>query len=324
MFRQDHTPKKEIVNIVFNNNGCGDHIAYMSAIKYIRDYNPWVHINLIVPNFFYDLACNLVPNIEIHKFSEGTKAAKFGHTIIKTGDSKFDTLKSHLVDNAFAIICNKQVSDVHKNYCTLNTDTIDISKFNLVPNKYIVITTGFTAEVRELLPHTVNELAQYVIKKGYTPVFLGKKNASLGLEGRNNLIGKFKNEIDYSVGVDLIDKTTLPEAGKIIANSRVIIGVDNGLIHLAATTDVSIVAGFTSVSPHTRLPYRNNTLGYNCYTVVPEESLACRYCQTNWDFIYNHEFTKCWYKENKLDSEIKCVKQLNSLKFIEQLEKILN
>lgn len=322
MFREGHTPKKEIVNIVFNDAGCGDQIARMVAIKYIRDYNAWVDINLIVPDYFYDLACNLVPNIEIHKFSEGTSAAKFGHPLIKTSENKFDTLKSHIVDNAFAILCNKQVTNEFKNYCKLNTDIVDISKFNL-PEKYIVITTGFTAEVRELLPHTVNELAQYIIKKGYTPVFLGKKNAPLGLNSKFNLRGNFKNEIDYSVGIDLIDKTTLPECGKIIAGARTIIGNDNGLCHLAGCSDIPIVVGFTTVSPETRLPYRDNTLGHNCYPVVPDESLACRFCQTNWDFIYDHLFTKCWYKEKGISKDIECVKQLNSLKFIEQLEKIL-
>lgn len=323
MFREGHSPKKEIVNIVFNHNGAGDMIASMTAIKYLRDYYPHVQINLIVPDFFYDLACNLVPNIEIHKFSEGTKVAYFDKSIIKTSECRYDTLKSHLVDNAFASICNKQITDNSlKNYCKLNLDNINIEKFNL-PKKYVVITTGFTAEVRELLPHTTNELAQYIIKKGYVPVFLGKKNASLGLEGRTNLKGNFKNEIDYSVGIDLIDNTSLPEAGKIINGAKSIVGLDNGLLHLAATTSCPIVYGFTSVAPETRLPYRCNILGYNCYPVTPDESLACRYCQTNWDYFYSHNFTKCWYKENGQDTEIKCVKNLNSLKFIEQLEKIL-
>lgn len=320
-FRKGHTPKKEIVNIVFNCSGLGDQIARMSAIRYLRDNCPWVQVNLITPDYFYELACNLVPGIEIHKFSEGPKVAYLGESILKTSECRFNTLSSHLVSNAFAVICNQEVGIEHQNYCKTNLEGIDISKFNL-PKKYIVITCGFTSKTREMLPNVVNELSSYVLSKGYTPVFLGKKEAPLGLEGRNNLIGNFKEEIDLSLGIDLIDRTNLIEAAVVIAGAKTIIACDNGLVHLAATTEVPIVVSFTNVRKETRLPIRNNQIGWNCYPIEPDESLECRFCQSNW-ILKKQKFTECFYVENKLDTKIRCVENITSNKYIKELEKIL-
>jgi ADP-heptose:LPS heptosyltransferase len=319
MFRQDHIPKKEIINIVFNHNGMGDWIAYMTAINHIKTNNPWVQINLLVPDLFFDLACNLVPGIEVHKFSEGPKAAKFGHRIIRTADCSFTSLRSHLVNNGFAIICNKDVEIQDKNYCKLNP--VDISKFNL-PQKYVIVTCGFTSKTREMPPDIVNKLSDYIISKNYIPVYLGKKEAKLGLDGRNNLKGNFRAEIDFTKGINLIDKTNLVEAGSIINGAKCLIACDNGLAHLAGCTDIPIVVSYTNVKKEHRLPIRNNILGWNCYPIEPDETVQCRFCQSNWSFV-KQEFTECYYVEQKLDNEIKCVKNLTIEKYINELEKIL-
>lgn len=321
MYRDGHFRSKQPVNILFNIGGLGDYVGAMTAIKYIKETWKHVEINLIVPDFFQELAKNLVPGITIRKFSDGNHHWLNGQPSYQYRNVH-DTLRTHIVDNAFSLFANKQVEIEHKNYCKLDTKSIDISKFNL-PEKYVVITTGFTAEVREMLPHVVNEVASYAKKKGYEVVFLGNKGVPTGLDSQKILVGNFKQEVDFTVGHNLIDQTNLLEAGKIISNAKAIVGVDNGLLHLAGTTDIPIVAGFTTVSPELRLPYRNNMLGWNCYTIVPDASLKCRFCQSNWNFDFKNNYTKCYYKENKMDNEIKCVKMLTGLKFINELEKFL-
>lgn len=321
MYRDSHFRPKTPVNILFNDGGLGDHIGRMTAIKYIRDTWKHVEINLVVPDFFQELAKKLVPGIMVRKFSDGNHYWINGHHSIQTRNSH-DTLRSHIVDNAFSLLANKQVEIEDKNYCKLDLNNTDISHFNL-PNKYVVLTTGFTAEVREMLPEAVNGVAQFVKSKGYEVVFLGSKAATTGLDSQKILIGHFKNDIDFSAGYDLIGKTDLLEAAKIIAGAKVIVGVDNGLLHLAGCTDTHILAGFTTVESIYRVPIRNNELGWNCTVIEPPKSLKCRFCQSNWNFMPGVNFTKCYYKEQKIDKEIKCVNSMSADRFNKELEKIL-
>lgn len=321
MFRGDHPKTKEHINFLFNSGGMGDHICNMPAIWYAYTQYPHIVPHLWVPDFFLDLAKNLLPGVIIKPFSRqkeyndkmpGKQIYSQQHTSMST----------HLVDTAFHMLLDKSVDIEHKNYRLLNLDKISIKKFTL-PEKYVVVTTGFTAEVREMLPNVVNSVSAYIKEKGYTPVFLGSHVAKVGTTMVNDIKGTFKADVNYNAGIDLIDKTTLLEAGKIISGAKCIVGLDSGLLHLAGCTDTPIVASFTSVKPEHRLPYRKNQLGWNCYPIEPPATLACRGCQSNWEFIFTHDYRKCFYVENKLDTEIQCVKSLTSDLYIEQLEKIL-
>ncbi len=291
-------------------------------MDYIHKTQPHCVIHLWVPDYFLDLAKNLLhKDIIVKPFSKGDKEFNKELPGRKTSSVSHDTLKTHLVDHTFHVLANAMGPIEDKNYRKLNTSRIDISKYN-VPEKYVVVTTGFTAEVREFTAQAVNEVVQYIKSKGYDVVFLGSQKADVGAYDKA-VIGHFNKHIDYSQGLNLVNTTTLLEAGKIISQAKTIVGVDNGLLHLAGTTDIPIVAGFTTVKPEHRAPYRNNELGWNFFPVVPPESLACRFCQSNWDYVYGLDFRNCYYKERKLDTEIKCTKSLTSNLFIEQLEKIL-
>lgn len=323
MLRNKNDLPHEEVNILFNAGGLGDCIARMTVVKYLIKIYPYVTFYIYVPDYFEDLAKNLVPEARIRIFSKADKQYNVKLGARKSDTESHSTLRSHLVDQAFHVLADKQVDIEHKNYCKLRTKSINIYNFKL-PEKYVVITTGYTAIVREMKSKTVNELTDYIISKGYTPVFLGNKQTEIGLPGDHLLIkGNFPDAINYSKGIDLIGKTSLLEAGKIISESKCIIGLDNGLMHLAGTTNAPIIGGFTTVEPKYRMPYRDNTLGKDFYPVVPDESLACRFCQSNWDFIYDHDFRECYYIKKEMDNEIQCTKSLTSDKFIVQLEKIL-
>lgn len=314
MFRDGHRPRKEILQVTFNNGGIGDHIAYMSAVKYIKETFKFVEIHLFVPDFFFELAHNLVPGLLIYKFSD---IPKYWSDELPTKQTKnvHSTLKTHLVDHGFHLLCDAQPSIEKKNYCRLTP--VPISQFGL-PASYCVVTTGFTAQVREMIPETVNVICEYLNARNITPVFLGSKSAPVGTKNFK-LIGNFNNEVDYSKGIDLIDKTSLVEAGSIIAGAKAIVGLDCGLLHLAGTTSTPIVFGTTTVESHLRVPYRDNVLGKNCYVVEPPKSLKCRFCQSNWEFMYkdNLDFKVCFYKDYK------CTQSLTADKYIKFLDVIL-
>lgn len=312
MYRETQEPM--FINIVNDNGGLGDAIARLPAIKYINDKHPhitpifWVHDYLeeFIKHVFQGSRVIVKPFKDIKDILP-YKARCFSI-------HKYSNLGSHLTDHAFHVIVNKDVDLIDKNYLKPNFDSINIDEFNL-PTNYVVMSTGFTAPVREFLPNYINLVNEYILEKGYNLVFLGQKVTKTGVT--HDIKGKFNEEIDYDLGINLIDRTDLLQASKIIQNATAIVGLDNGLLHLAGCTDTAIVGGFTSVEPKYRMPYRHNVLGWNYYPVVPKESLTCRFCQSNMTFTYDNDFKLCYYKDYE------CVKQLDANAYIKELEKIL-
>lgn len=311
MYRKNHIFNKLHYNFNFGAGGLGDNIARLPVIKYIIDNHPHIIIHFWVQDYFVELAKKSLgkkDNLIIKSHTEGkTKYKDFYYARNPDHRESITNIATHMTDHCFYTVAHRGVTNEYKNY--LKFDPIDISYLNL-PSKYIVVTTGFTSKTREWVPESIDGVVDFILKQGYTPVFIGRSETHSGL---NQIIkGNFK--ADYSKGINLIDKTNLFEAHAIMANSKCVVGLDNGLLHLACMSDATVVFGFTSVTPEHRLPYRYNKLGWNCYSVVPPESLGCRFCQSNMIFALEHSFTDCFYKD------FECTKQLSSNLFIEQIK----
>lgn len=303
------------VNFILNHGGLGDHIATLPVFKYFETQYPWMTPYVYVPDYFLPLIRNMLPNTISRPFSKQKKMFNDDFFARQTQIMQHDTLSTHLTDYAFHTLGNKQVEAKHKNYLKLNLDWIKIDKFNL-PEKYVVITTGFTAKIREFLPEKVNAIVRYLNEKNMPVVFLGQKQTYAGINDFV-IIGKFNEEIDYSKGINLVDKTSLLEAGKIIAQSKAIVGIDNGLLHLAGCSDVAIIGGYTSVNPILRNPYRNDILGWNCYNIIPPEDCPERFFQSETDFVFNFDMRNSYNGNNDTPKSLKIED------FIAALEKVL-
>lgn len=311
-------PKTKTINLMLLDGGVGDHIASLVAVNYVIEQYPWITPLVWMPDYLVALAKHLLPqDTYIKGFSDmrgqydpskPTKTTKWdGHT---------SPMKIHLVDYAFLRLCDENPDIKHKNYLKINTKTLQVLD---LPVDYVVFTTGFTADVREWPATEINKTAKFVKSKGYTPVFLGETQTKTG--GSHIIKGTFKEEIDFSLGISLIDKTSLLQAAGIINNAKAVLGVDNGLLHLAGCTDTTIIGGYTTVTPQIRLPIRNNVLGSNCHTVVPGADLECSFCQQNTNFLYGHDYRNCLFKD--APKKNKCTTQMTAEKFILKLETVL-
>lgn len=315
MFREGFKPKPETVNIIFMDGGVGDHMASLVATNYAIKTYPWIKFLVWVPDFLLDFAKNVMPNAKINNYSSmRTKYNPNLPTKTTKWDGVVSPMKTHVLDYAFLKICDENPGIEHKNYLKINPDKIRTDHIKL-SDKYVVLTVGYTASVREFPAGHVNKIAAYIKSSGYEVVFLGQTATKTGTA--HIIKGKFDESIDLSVGKNLIDKTTLTQAAKIMRNATAVIGVDNGLLHVAGCTDTPIIGGFTTVNPELRMPVRNNVLGYNYYPIVPDNSLKCSFCQVKTNFLYGHDYVNCLYKDNL------CTKQMTAEKFITQLEKFL-
>lgn len=316
MFRSGQEAPKEALNIFLNNGGLGDCIAALPAVAHAAQQN--TIITLFVPGYFVDFAKDVLPNIQILGFNDIEKRDKQA-SAVQTISATHTPMRMSLIDFASTMIIDKQLDDNEKNYLKYPIGKNSISRFKL-PEKYVVLTPGYTAPVREWLPEIVNKISEYIFSKGYIPVFLGTDKTLLVVNHGSSSVtykGRFNEAVDYSLGLNLVNQTNLSEATEIMARAKAVVGLDNGLLHLAGCTDVPIIGGFTTVDPKYRMPYRNDVLGWNFYPVVPDKTLECRFCQSSWSFVYEKDFKLCYY------DDYKCTKELTADKYIEQLEKIL-
>lgn len=311
-------PHPKAINILFDDGGLGDNIARIPVLNYIYQNYPNTYISVFIHDYFVPVIKNYIgakkDRIYIYKWSERHKY--YDPTVPTKSFQRgaYSNLSMQMTEHSFAITCNTVPSSEWMNYPKLELSAVDISGFAL-PEKYIVVTSAFTAAVREFLPEYINKVVSELKSRGENIVFLGQKITQTGTD--HVIEGNLSEAIDFSQGVNLIDRTSLLQAAKIMGNAKCVIGLDNGLLHLAACTDVPVVSGFTTVKPEHREAFRHNTKGWNWFSVVPPESLSCRFCQSKCVFTAGVDFRFC--PLNTYD----CVKQLSAELYLEQIEKAL-
>lgn len=317
--KEGKKPKPVTINCTVGDAGFGDCLAYLVVVDHILKEIPWVKPLIWVPDYLKDFAKHVLPqNANINNFT-AAKAGKYNDKILGVSTrlaGQHTPMRIHPIDYAAHMLLDGDLPIKKKNYLRFNPEGIDLSKFNL-PEKYVVVSVGATTKTKELPLETMKQIVDYVIEKGYTPVFLGKKYSDGG--GKTGAVKANLADIDYTKGLDLTDKTNIMEACAIIAKSKAYVGMEGGLCHLAGFTDVPIISGYSFVDPDKMLPIRNSKQGYNCYPVIPEESLECRYCQTRTPLLYEANYFHCWYGPD----DYTCLKQLTFSKWKMQIDKVL-
>lgn len=185
---------------------------------------------------------------------------------------------------------------------------VPVDHFEVDFDKAVIFVTTYRDITRHWPAEEINKTAEAVKDMGLLPVFIGKTGAIANW--KNNLA---KTEWEYpGFGVDLTNKTTLPEMATLMAKSRCVVGMDSGPIHVAMTTDTPVVAGFTNVSPDARIPHRKAPT----LPVIANE-LICRFCQSDWNLDF-WNFQKCPRGLEKPE----CSQMMTAPKFIEAIKKL--
>lgn len=313
-------------NFVYDEGGMGDCIASLPIQEYITRYHPHVVQHLWIPDYFVDFATRcLSPGPIIRGYSDAKK--KFRPELLGRSfkGHRVSNFSMHSTDYAATFLLGKTLDPDEKSYLQPKMDDIEFPIIDELEGRYVVVCTGSTSVVRELLPEYINRICDYLHDKRVIPVFLGKDSVQAG-GGSFHIETTFSEQVHWTEGIDLRGKTDMVQACKIISGAKAIVGLDNGLLHLAGCTETPIVGGFTSVRPNHRMPYRHGVLGWNYFPVtLSKEELACIGCQSNWSFssLMKHRFETCYYAPQAEAKDIECVKLLTADKYIEQLEKVL-
>jgi ADP-heptose:LPS heptosyltransferase len=198
-------------------------------------------------------------------------------------------------------------SETDKEYLQLDLSEVPVLPSELQDQSYIVITPYAEASTRMMPAKVINDIVDHVISFGKLPVFLGKTDL-----GKRDI--KISDGVDFSKVVDLTNRTDLLMAAKVMKFSDMVLGIDNGLLHLAGMTDATILYGYTIAGPNQRRIPRPYGRTYELFG--DKEILKCLFCQEKMRFHLNHSFTECMYKENVP----MCVKALNSESWISTID----
>lgn len=279
------------VNFFFDDGGMGDYICWMAAILFVAKECPHVIGHLYVPPYFKPLAENFLKPYP--KWTVGQPGDTFNAALPDRRPVRqpINATGSNLLDLGFIYFgeCNPAPSGTKYPAVDLSSVTS-----NLVPlGPYIVLTAGASFENRQMTPDAFNAVKDHIKKKGYTPVILGK--TVMGKNDERKI--QVHEGYDFTGTVNLINQTPdILEAAKIIDGAEMIVGLDNGLLHLAATTATPIVYGYTIALPEHREP--KPLAGQPIVNLILDPSvLSCIGCQSQMRFLFNHEFSKCAYND---------------------------
>ena len=237
-----------------------------------------------MPDYLRAFAQHVLPNYaNVIAFSQAKDGFPSNVEGLSTAWNQIHTpMRTHPVDYAFHVLADRHEYRIeNKNYLKIRPYEINIKRFKL-PNKYACICTTASEPCKALPPEVLNQIADFVIQKGYTPVFLGKQEAKAGYKDfavRAKVI-----DIDYSKGVNLVDKTSMLEAAKVIHYSAAFVGMDSGLVHLAGCTNSSIIAGYSLVDPIHVAPIRSGSQTWRFTPIEPDDNIPHRYHQTYTNF----------------------------------------
>jgi len=306
------TQPKEFQQIL-TDGGVGDLICELVAVDWNIRNHPSVHFHVWVPDYLLSFAKHVLsPGATVRPFSKAK--SKFRSDIegmTTEWCTNHTAMRTHPVDYGFHMLSDRHIYDLNqKNYLQI----IPQKPKTKLPQRYVTIAATAAEPVKAMPVETLNAIIDYVVGKGYTPVFLGREESHTGL--KDFKVKSRPIPIDYSKGINLINKTDLLEAAQIISGSQCFIGMDGGLTHLAGCTNTNIVAGYTLVDPIHVAPIRFGTQNYRFYPVEPSHDIANRYYQT-----WNSGFKKGDFRV--FPGWEKVVADMTPEKFIKKLEGIL-
>ena len=311
-YREGTVSKRRRINFILNHGGIGDYICWLTAMEWCAIYNPQIQMVIGAPKFFLPIVQNVFkryPQVKVvDKLTITDDEIREFPTYLPTKTSSpVSCVGANLIDLGFIYYANRaKAPDYHNNYCQLDLADIQLSHerfkaFNsmTVNYSYAVLTPYYSHNNRKLPVSAFNKIKDYLLYKKITPVLVGQEAWA---ERRQQI----ENEYDFSKCINLLDKTTLLEAAKIMSSAKMVIGVDNGLLHLAGMTSTPIIFGYTIVGPEFRKPRRKNGITLDVFPNKKE--LACTFCLTEMRYHYEHSFNHCIYKDDL------CVKMLEDFR----------
>lgn len=307
-FQPDSSVPRWIHNYIFNDEGMGGFINYTGVTTWLAKNCPWIDGRVWSEQYLVPLLKDVFapyPNWKVqpsNQFSQlmdhGT--ATIGPMLAVNGVQQtrqfFTCIGSHPFDVGFGMYAATCPPPADAMLPVLNYPPERMPhKLRRIRGQYVVFTCGGTTPIRTMTGAHINPLITYVKSLGLTPVFLGKRD----LLNTGKVNTTFADDTNYSEGIDLREQTGVKDAAAIMQHAACTVGLDGGLLHLAALMqDSRIVFGYNITSVAHRVPRRNHGKTFNL--TLTEQELPCIGCQSKWKQVPNTMFDDCFYAEGRL------------------------
>lgn len=304
------------LHLVLQLGGLGDIIHSIPALDHIFSNFPWQKYIINPPDYLVPLFKRLYPNQRVEGLSQLPKKVDGKvRGMLVPNISRHSSMHVHLTDFAFYMYTDSLPKNNNQRNLREFKPDINIKRFKL-PEKYVVLSPFSRVDLREIPPAELDKIHGWIKEQGYSIVTLGNSGQVFN-RSKNITTSGTKYWQPPEDCIDLCDKTNILEALEIMWGASALVTMDGGLLHLACLSPTPVVAGFTTVEPCDRIPYKNGTQEGQVYTVTPD--IDCRFCQSRICCVYNvqHKFNSC-YMEDKA-----CVKEMTADKFISHLKEVL-
>ena len=313
MYRDNQEVRTSSVhNFVLNHGALGDALTSLPAIIHARSTrNDSFVMKVWVAPWQIKLVEHLLApygKFEVHSIKDFIALRKskveLGPVSINAARHNTHTRnRVHLVDYAFSFLLDaKPESMAERNYPT--RAPLGFRHALIVDDDYVVFPIGATSDNKLFKAHVMQPVMEWVIGQGYQVVLVGTKvshtRAEMG-DGSKSEELVIRDEVDklppelVARCIDLREKTTLLQLRDVLGYAAAVVGVDGGVLHLAGTTDTSIIYAMGTTHPKHRYIARQGSPNYKARYVGPR-NLACAGCQSNW-LLTSHDFRFCAYEE---------------------------
>lgn len=297
---------------MFNSLAMGDVIAAAPVVKYAVEHYYKPDQYLVVAKEMFRPLFPFVPDQNFRNFDvkEDNWGVPLSYAVAALNQPKVKQLvrntpkHMHLGQFASLKFLDMLLPQKHLYYVPL----VDVDVSHLGDFKdTVVFVTSYRDLTRAWYAEYLLDTARFVEQKGYTPVFIGKTDMNLD----THLVPKTSLPASLNFGLDLRNRTTIEELAAIMRRAKAVVGLDSGPIHLAGTTDVPIVCGYTSILAEHRIPIRPKGT-----TVAVAPSITCIGCESNWQSHF-HNFEECYLKH------VDCCRKMTPDLFIPHLNRFL-
>lgn len=259
-------PEKVNLSVLSGRGGLGDSLARLPAFRYMHDNFPHVSATVYVQDGWLDIVRYLLPETPRRCYKALSEAPYYmPKPFVEFNQERVTSLFMHLTDQAFVMLMDMLPPSceaaAYAKALLVSMDVIsktahDLLYATLIYPKIIVFTTDYTARARQWPAVHINALAVKCREAGLTPVLLGTIESIPSGVKDDPIQPRQADGLKANLFIDLRNKTTLIEALGVMQRAKAVVGVDNGLLHLAHCTDVPVVMGFTTLKSEHRVPVR--------------------------------------------------------------------
>lgn len=304
------------VGYILFRNGTGDFLIFARAFEWIADTHPHIYGTIFCPGYLVEYYKLLFSerkhwNVVATEVAGCYKEDWFDPQIQllidpqRNGKTQFITCQGlHPLEIGFqyyACAGRDLIPPEYYNYPLVELVEEGLPK-DIAGREYAVITAGSVRNTGRVPGHLWNPVIEHIKKRNLTPVLLGKSSVTEGYSAN------FPEGLNLDGIVNLWDKTTILQAAQIMQYSRFAIGLDNGLLHLAACTPTTVIFGHNVANVKLRSPIRQT--GTTIDVFLTKEELRCIGCLTDIKAFYNHDFNLGCIYEKWPEHNMQCVTRL--------------